>query len=137
MVQTLARPKTLLSKLFKDLNARQLFYHHGNYSLAMAECIDKIKNNDFDGFTRKLYLEGKSSEILSLQIKDFEDDQKSEPKRKKHSQDFIYQDEYAENEFNQEYWSGQHYDSYNQEYPEDWVKRTHQRPRHSTFTSNY
>ena len=50
---------------------------------------------------------------------------------------FIYQDEYAENEFNQEYWSGQHYDSYNQEYPEDWVKRTHQRPRHSTFTSNY
>ena len=25
----------------------------------------------------------------------------------------------------------------NQEYPEDWVKRTHQRPRHSTFTSNY
>ena len=63
--------------------------------------------------------------------------QKSEPKRKKHSQDFIYKDEYAENEFNQEYWSGQHYDSYNQEYPEDWVKRTHQRPRHSTFTSNY
>ena len=70
-----------LKKLFKDLNARQLFYYHGNYSLAMAECIDKIKNNDFDGFTRKLYLEGKSSEILSLQIKDFEDDQKSEPKR--------------------------------------------------------
>ena len=58
-----------------------MFYDHGNYSLAIAECIDKIKNNDFDGFTRKLYLEEKSSEILSLPIKDFEDDQKFEPKR--------------------------------------------------------
>ena len=47
-------------------------------------------------------------------------------------------DEYAENEFNQEYWSGQHCDSHSQEYPEDWVKRTQQRPRHTTFSnSNY
>ncbi len=46
--------------------------------------------------------------------------------------------EYAENEFNQEYWSGQHCDSHSQEYPEDWVKRTQQRPRHTTFSnSNY
>ena len=53
-------------------------------------------------------------------------------------QEFIYQDEYAQNEFNQEYWSGQHCDSHSQEYPEDWVKRTQQRPRHTTFSnSNY
>ena len=53
-------------------------------------------------------------------------------------QEFIYQDEYAQNEFTQEYWSGHHCDSYTQQdYPEDWVKRTQQRPRHSTFTSNY
>jgi hypothetical protein len=63
--------------------------------------------------------------------------QKSEPKPQKYSENFVYQDEYAENEFNQEYWSGQHCDSYSQEYPEDWVKRTQQRPRHTSFTPNY
>ncbi|GAA5556969.1 hypothetical protein Asch01_01685 [Acinetobacter schindleri] len=63
--------------------------------------------------------------------------QKSEPKLKKHSQDFIYQDEYAENDFNQEYWSGQHCDSYSQEYPEDWLNRTQQRPRKTFSNTNY
>ncbi len=62
----------------------------------------------------------------------------AEPNSQHFSQNFVYQDEYAENEFNQEYWSGQHCDSHSQEYPEDWVKRTQQRPRHTTFSnSNY
>lgn len=47
---------------------------------------------------------------------------------------FVYQDEY---EFNQEYWSGQHCDSYSQEYPEDWVKRSQQRPRKTFSNTNY
>lgn len=70
-----------LRKLFRDLNARNLFYYHGNYSLAMSECIEEIKNNTLNGFTRRLFLEGKANEILSLQINDFEDDQRTEPKR--------------------------------------------------------
>ncbi|RKD13888.1 hypothetical protein BCY91_10065 [Pelobium manganitolerans] len=70
-----------LRKLFKDLNGRQLFYHHGNYSLNMADCIDKIQTSRLGGFTRRLFLEGKANEILSIQIQDFEDDRKSEPKR--------------------------------------------------------
>ncbi len=70
-----------LRKLFKDLNAHQLFYYHGNYSLAMSDCIDKISESKLDGFTRKLFLEGKSNEILSIQIQDFQDDKKTEPKR--------------------------------------------------------
>lgn len=62
----------------------------------------------------------------------------ADPSSKNLSENFVYQDEYAENEFNQEYWSGQHCDSHSQEYPEDWVKRTQQRPRHTTFSnSNY
>ena len=53
-------------------------------------------------------------------------------------QEFIYQDEYAQNEFNQEYWSGHHCDSYTQQdYPEDWVKRTQQRPRHHFSNTTY
>lgn len=70
-----------LRKLFRDLNARKLFFYHGNYSIGMSNCIDSLKTNRLDGFTRRLFLEGKSNEILSIQIKDFEDDQKSEPKR--------------------------------------------------------
>ena len=62
----------------------------------------------------------------------------ADPSSKNLSENFVYQDEYAENEFNQEYWSGQHCDSHSQEYPADWVKRTQQRPRHTTFSnSNY
>ncbi len=71
-----------LRKLFRDLNAKNLFYYHGNYSLAMSKCIEEIKNNKLFGFTRRLFLEGKANEVLSLQINDFEDDQKLEPKRR-------------------------------------------------------
>ncbi|MEO5909400.1 MAG: AraC family transcriptional regulator [Pelobium sp.] len=70
-----------MRKLFRDLNARKLFFYQGNYSLSMSECIDKIKTNKLNGFARRLFLEGKSNEILSIQIDDFEDDQKAEPKR--------------------------------------------------------
>ena len=70
-----------LRKVFRDLNARNLFFHHGNYSMAMSDCIDKIKVSTLDGFARRLFLEGKSNEILSIQIADFEDDVKTEPKK--------------------------------------------------------
>lgn len=70
-----------LRKLFRDLNARNLFYYHGNYSMGMSTCIDNIKKSRLDGFTRRLFLEGKSNEILSIQIQDYQDDKKSEPKR--------------------------------------------------------
>lgn len=60
----------------------------------------------------------------------------TDPSPKNFSQNFVYQDEYAQqDEFNQEYWSGHHCESYNQEYPEDWLKRTQQRP-HKTLPNN-
>lgn len=40
-------------------------------------------------------------------------------------------------EYNQEYWSGQHCDSYNQDYPEDWLRRTQQRPQRSFAHKTY
>ena len=36
-----------------------------------------------------------------------------------------------QDEYNQEYWSGHHEESYSQEYPEDWLRRTQQRPHRS------
>ncbi|MBK0381588.1 helix-turn-helix transcriptional regulator [Pedobacter sp. SD-b] len=70
-----------LKKLFKDLTARNLFFYQGNYSLAMSDCIDTIKTSKFSGIARSLFLEGKSNEILSIQISDYEDDKKDIPKR--------------------------------------------------------
>jgi hypothetical protein len=40
-------------------------------------------------------------------------------------------------ELNQEYWSGQHYESYSQEYPEDWLRRTQQRPHPKSSNTTY
>ena len=39
-----------------------------------------------------------------------------------------------QDEFNQEYWSGEHCDD--QTYPSDWVKRTQQRPQFKFFKKN-
>lgn len=39
----------------------------------------------------------------------------------------------CQDEDNQEYWSGHYYDSYSQEYPEDWVKRTQSTPHRHKF----
>lgn len=63
----------------------------------------------------------------------------TDPSPKNFSQNFVYQDEYAQqDEFNQEYWSGHPCDSYaQQDYPEDWVKRTQQRPRHHFSNTTY
>ncbi|MDY6460192.1 hypothetical protein [Acinetobacter faecalis] len=48
----------------------------------------------------------------------------------------LNQDQYYD-ELNQEYWSGQHYESYSQEYPEDWLRRTQQRPNHKLSDTAY
>ena len=42
-----------------------------------------------------------------------------------------------QDEYNQEYWSGQHCDAYTQEYPEDWLRRTQQRPRPKSPNTTY
>ncbi len=84
-----------LRKLFKDLNAKRLFYYQGQYSLSMANCIENIQNSKLEGFTRRLFLEGKSNEILSIQIKDYEDDLKAEPKRQILRKSEMIQVEYA------------------------------------------
>lgn len=42
-----------------------------------------------------------------------------------------------QDEYNQEYWSGQHCNAYTQEYPEDWLRRTQQRPRPKSPNTTY
>lgn len=50
------------------------------------------------------------------------------------SQNYAFQDH---DELNQEYWSGQHYDSDNQEYYQDWLRRTQQRPHRKLSDTAY
>lgn len=71
-----------LKKLFKDTEAKKLFFYHGNYSLSMADCIYDINTMLYTGFARRLFLEGKANEIMGIQIKDFEDDQKTDRNKK-------------------------------------------------------
>jgi len=63
-----------LEQLFGDFEAKNLFYHQGNYSLEMADCINQINNSTSKELVRRLFLEGKAIEILSIQIQDFIDD---------------------------------------------------------------
>jgi AraC-like DNA-binding protein len=63
-----------LEKLFGDFGAKNLFYHQGKYSLEMSDCINQINNSSSKEFVRRLFLEGKAIEILSIQIQDFIDD---------------------------------------------------------------
>ncbi len=63
-----------LEQLFGDFEAKNLFFHKGHYSLEMSDCINQINNSNSKEFVRRLFLEGKAIEILSIQIQDFIDD---------------------------------------------------------------
>ena len=70
-----------LEKLFKDINASGAFYHSGNYSLGIANILNEMSEFLAENFTRKLFLEGMSYQILTQQILQYQDDQKDEGER--------------------------------------------------------
>lgn len=63
-----------LQTIFSDTKSEKTFFYQGNYSIAAAECINKIVKNEQKGLIRSTYLEGKALELLSRQIKQFTDD---------------------------------------------------------------
>ena len=70
-----------LREAFKDVDATKRFLYTGYYSLAIAECAKSIDNSESEGLARKTFLESRALELLSLQLKQYEDDQKSKGKR--------------------------------------------------------
>lgn len=70
-----------LEKLFKDIKARGAFYYSGNYSLGIANILNEMSEFLAENFTRKLFLEGMSYQILTQQILQYQDDQKDEGER--------------------------------------------------------
>lgn len=61
-------------RLFEDIDAKDRFYHEGNYSLQLADLFRAMNTIDYDLFERKIYLQGQSYLMLALQIVQFQDD---------------------------------------------------------------
>lgn len=71
----------ILKDLFEDVNAEEMFYYHGNYSLKMANLFSQINSFVSDGFPRNIFLHGNSYNLLSIQIMEYQDAQFAEGNR--------------------------------------------------------
>ncbi|WP_424495280.1 helix-turn-helix domain-containing protein [Salinimicrobium sp. GXAS 041] len=67
-----------LKLLFKDSQAQEKFFYHGNYSIKAADIVEEINEKEFNGFVRSIFLEGKLFEMLALQINQYHDDNQLE-----------------------------------------------------------
>ena len=91
-----------LRKLFMDCESRDNFYHPGNYSIVAAGVVDEIESKQYSGFLRALFLEAKALEMLTIQIRQYHDDQRedrlpqilrrSDVEKVKQSVELIHQD---------------------------------------------
>ncbi len=70
-----------LQDLFNDIKAENSFYYNGFYSLKLASLFRAMQVFEGKDFLKKLFLEGKSYQVLTEQIIQFEDDLVEAPKR--------------------------------------------------------
>lgn len=68
----------MLKDLFQDAVSKRQFFYHGNYSIKSADLMEEINTKEFTGFLRNLFLEGKTFEMLTIQIDQYEDDENGE-----------------------------------------------------------
>ncbi|MHA7056344.1 helix-turn-helix domain-containing protein [Aquimarina sp. M1] len=71
-----------LQNLFNDIEAKKMFYHDGFYSLKLADLFREMQAFEGQDFLKKLFLEGKSYQMLTEQILQYEDDLKESSGRK-------------------------------------------------------
>ena len=67
-----------LNEIFKDTDAGERFYYHGNYSIKAADIVEEIDRKEINGFLRSIFLEAKTMEMLVIQIMQFQDDQRED-----------------------------------------------------------
>lgn len=67
-----------LQQVLKDSESETQFLYHGNYSITSADIVEEIQNKELSGFLRSIFLEGKTFEMLSKQINQYQDDQQDE-----------------------------------------------------------
>lgn len=61
-------------QIFLDLEARSAIYHDGFYSLQLADLFKELQAYGEDLFLRKLLMEGKAYQMLTMQIRLYQDD---------------------------------------------------------------
>lgn len=64
-----------LKELFEDTVSKKLFFYQGHYSIKSADLMDEMISRKYRGFLRVIFLEGKSLEMLVIQISQYHDDQ--------------------------------------------------------------
>jgi len=69
------------ANIFMDVENKQHFLYQGFYSLVIAEILNEIQINPHTGFVRKVFIESKALELLSMQIKQYQDDLKTPSQR--------------------------------------------------------
>lgn len=64
-----------LKELFRDEVSENQFYYQGNYSIKAADIMEELNIKDHTGFLQSLYLEGKSFDMLVVQVAQYQDDE--------------------------------------------------------------
>jgi AraC-like DNA-binding protein len=64
-----------LKELFEDSVPEKPFFYQGNYSIKAADLMEEMISRKYRGFLRAIFLEGKSLEMLVIQISQYHDDQ--------------------------------------------------------------
>ena len=75
----ISRPK--IHDMFNDDKATRTFYYQGLYSLTLAMLFQEMKEFQYRGLIKKIFLEGKAYQILSNQLIQYDDDDKLESNR--------------------------------------------------------
>lgn len=70
-----------LQDLFEDVNAENMFYYHGSYSLKMANLFSQINSFRGNGFYRNIFLHGNAYNLLAVQILEYHDALEAEDNR--------------------------------------------------------
>ena len=64
-----------LKELFGEAVPKKPFFYQGHYSLKAADVMEEMISRKYTGFLRSIFLEGKSFEMLVIQISQYLDDQ--------------------------------------------------------------
>ena len=68
-------------RLFAEPYHDENFLYQGEYSIQIAEIMNELDLNEYTALVRLIYMESKALELLSMHIKQYEDDQKMPGKR--------------------------------------------------------
>lgn len=67
-----------LKELFTDSVSERQFFYQGHYSINAADLMEEMNSTKYKGFLRSIFLEGKSFEMLVIQISQYQDDESDE-----------------------------------------------------------